>query len=39
VILGGDFNTSTCSHAERKNPPEAWRAKVAADPKRLLRPM
>lgn len=39
VILGGDFNTSTGSHAERRDSPEVWRAKIAADPMRLLRPM
>ena len=39
VILGGDFNTSTGSHAERRESPEVWQAKIAADPMRLLRPM
>ena len=39
VILGGDFNTSTRSHAERLEAPELWQAKIAADPMRLLRPM
>ncbi len=38
VIMGGDFNTSTGSHAERAGAPEAWRAKIAADPMRLLQP-
>jgi endonuclease/exonuclease/phosphatase family metal-dependent hydrolase len=39
VILGGDFNTSTGSYAERRQSPEMWQAKIAADPMRLLRPM
>ena len=38
VLLGGDFNTSTGSYPERRGAPDAWRAKVAADPMRLLRP-
>lgn len=38
VLLGGDFNTSTGSHDERANQPDEWRAKVAAEPMRLLRP-
>ncbi len=38
VIMGGDFNTSTGSHAERAGTPDAWRAKVAADSMRLMRP-
>ena len=37
VILGGDFNTSTASHAERDDR-AAWRASLAADPDRLIRP-
>lgn len=39
VILGGEFNTSTGSHAERRESPESWQAKIAADPMRLIRPM
>jgi endonuclease/exonuclease/phosphatase family metal-dependent hydrolase len=37
VILGGDFNTSTASHAERSDR-TAWRARLAAEPDRLIRP-
>jgi endonuclease/exonuclease/phosphatase (EEP) superfamily protein YafD len=39
VILGGDFNTSTGSHAERHDAPEDWRARIESNPMRLLRPM
>lgn len=39
VILGGDFNTSTKSHAEGQESLDLWQAKIAADPMRLLRPM
>ena len=38
VLPGGDFNTSTGSHEERANRPDEWRARVAAEPMRLLRP-
>jgi endonuclease/exonuclease/phosphatase family metal-dependent hydrolase len=38
VVIGGDFNTSTGSHAERQADPAGWAAKLAADPMRLLRP-
>jgi len=37
VILGGDFNTSTASRAERDDG-DAWRARLAAEPDRLIRP-
>jgi len=37
VILGGDFNTLTASHAERQDR-NAWRARLAAEPDRLTRP-
>jgi len=37
VILGGDFNTSTASHAERADR-DAWRSRLAAEPGRLIRP-
>lgn len=37
VILGGDFNTSTASHTERADR-DAWRARLAAEPDRLIRP-
>ena len=36
VILGGDFNTSTASRAERQDP--EWRKVIADDPMRQLRP-
>jgi endonuclease/exonuclease/phosphatase family metal-dependent hydrolase len=39
VILGGDFNTSTAAHLERAGTPDAWRAKIMAEPLRLLRPV
>ena len=39
VILGGEFNTSTVTYAERKDTPDTWQARIAADPLRLLRPM
>ena len=38
VLLGGDFNTSTGSHDERAHRPDEWRAKVVAEPMRLMRP-
>lgn len=38
VAMGGDFNTSTFSYGERHGDPDAWRAQLAADPMRLMRP-
>lgn len=38
VVMGGDFNTSTGSHAERHGDPEGWKALLAQDTLRLLRP-
>lgn len=38
AVVGGDFNTSTASYAERKADPDAWRARLRAEPMRLLRP-
>ncbi len=35
VLLGGDFNTLTATHRERNGDPEAWRARIAAEPGRL----
>jgi endonuclease/exonuclease/phosphatase family metal-dependent hydrolase len=37
VILGGDFNTLTASHAERDDR-NAWRARLATEPDRLTHP-
>ena len=36
--MGGDFNTSTGSHAKRQGDHAAWAAVLVADPMRLLRP-
>ncbi|WP_214469501.1 endonuclease/exonuclease/phosphatase family protein [Mesorhizobium sp. dw_380] len=36
VLLGGDFNTLTASHEERHDDPQAWMARVAAEPGRLI---
>ncbi|MEI6096809.1 MAG: endonuclease/exonuclease/phosphatase family protein [Alphaproteobacteria bacterium] len=38
VVLGGDFNTSTVAYAERRAAPDLWRARIMAEPMRLLRP-
>lgn len=38
VLIGGDFNTSTTRHGEKRGPEELARALVE-DPLRLLRPM
>jgi endonuclease/exonuclease/phosphatase family metal-dependent hydrolase len=38
AILGGDFNTSTASYAERTADRAGWLAKLDAEPMRLLRP-
>jgi endonuclease/exonuclease/phosphatase family metal-dependent hydrolase len=38
AVIGGDFNTSTATPAERYGDPVAWAATLAADPTRLLRP-
>jgi endonuclease/exonuclease/phosphatase family metal-dependent hydrolase len=37
VVVGGDFNTSTGSLAERRDR-DAWRATLKANPKRVLQP-
>ncbi|WP_192251424.1 endonuclease/exonuclease/phosphatase family protein [Mesorhizobium silamurunense] len=36
VLIGGDFNTLTASHEERHDDPAAWRARIAAEPDRLI---
>lgn len=36
VLLGGDFNTLTASHEERHDDPEAWAARIVAEPDRLI---
>jgi len=36
VLLGGDFNTLTSSYEERHDDPQAWMARVAAEPGRLI---
>ena len=36
VLIGGDFNTLTASHEERHDHPAAWRARIAAEPGRLI---
>ncbi|MBZ9873563.1 endonuclease/exonuclease/phosphatase family protein [Mesorhizobium sp. BR1-1-9] len=36
VLLGGDFNTLTSSHEERHDDPDAWQARIAAEPDRLV---
>jgi endonuclease/exonuclease/phosphatase family metal-dependent hydrolase len=36
VLLGGDFNTLTSSHEDRHDDPEAWAARIAAEPDRLI---
>lgn len=38
VVIGGDFNTSTGSHAERHADPAIWTARLASAPARLLHP-
>lgn len=38
VVIGGDFNTSTASPGDRHGDPEDWKARLAAEPLRLLRP-
>ena len=38
VLIGGDFNTLTAIYEERHADPAAWRAQIAAEPERLLRP-
>ncbi|KUM25263.1 endonuclease [Mesorhizobium loti] len=37
VLIGGDFNTLTATHEERHDDPAAWRARIAAEPDRLIR--
>ncbi|WP_292065263.1 endonuclease/exonuclease/phosphatase family protein [Mesorhizobium sp.] len=37
VLIGGDFNTLTATHEERHDDPAAWRARVAAEPDRLIK--
>ncbi len=37
VLIGGDFNTLTASHEERHSDLDAWKARLAADPERLIR--
>ena len=37
VLIGGDFNTLTATHDERHADPAAWRARLAAEPDRLIR--
>ncbi|WFP64706.1 endonuclease/exonuclease/phosphatase family protein [Mesorhizobium sp. WSM4904] len=36
VLIGGDFNTLTAGHEERHDDPAAWRARIAAEPGRLI---
>ncbi|WP_457152273.1 endonuclease/exonuclease/phosphatase family protein [Mesorhizobium sp. P5_C1] len=36
VLLGGDFNTLTASHEDRHDDPQAWAARIAAEPDRLI---
>ncbi|PZV38183.1 endonuclease/exonuclease/phosphatase family protein [Mesorhizobium kowhaii] len=36
VLLGGDFNTLTASHEDRYDNPQAWAARIAAEPDRLI---
>lgn len=36
VLIGGDFNTLTATHEERNDDPVAWRARIAAEPGRLI---
>lgn len=36
VLLGGDFNTLTSSHEERRDDPAAWMTSITAEPDRLI---
>ena len=36
VLIGGDFNTLTATHEERNVDPAAWRARITAEPGRLI---
>jgi endonuclease/exonuclease/phosphatase family metal-dependent hydrolase len=38
VLIGGDFNTLTATYEERHADPAAWRARIAAEPDRLMCP-
>lgn len=38
VLIGGDFNTLTATYPERNDDPAAWRARIADEPDRLMRP-
>ncbi|MEW6631384.1 MAG: endonuclease/exonuclease/phosphatase family protein [Pseudomonadota bacterium] len=38
VLIGGDFNTLTATYPERNDDPAAWRARIAAEPNRLICP-
>ncbi len=38
VLIGGDFNTLTATYRERNADPAAWRARIAAEPDRLMCP-
>ncbi|TPN76898.1 endonuclease [Mesorhizobium sp. CU2] len=38
VLIGGDLNTLTATYPERNDDPAAWRARIAAEPDRLMYP-